>query len=224
MEGCVSRSGVVPIFPLPDVVFFPHTVLPLHIFEPRYRAMVRDAREGEGLIAMALLRPGWEHEYLDAPPICDIGSVGRIEDLVELPDGRFNLRLVGLQRVRLEELQTDAPYRVARITALPEREADDADPEVRRAKLDLLASNGCLLREISDQYQPSIVTDDRTPFSVAVNRCCSSLPVDPEVRQRLLEESDVFERQREASRVNTRVLESLLRIKARGSTGEFMLN
>jgi Lon protease-like protein len=220
----VSESGVVPVFPLPDVVFFPGTTLPLHIFEPRYCDMVRDAMEGEGLIVMTLLRPGWERDYLEAPPIYDVATVGRIEDLTQLPDGGFNLRLVGLQRVRLNELQADTPYRLAQMTPFPESDADDRDPDVVRAKLDLLAANGYLLNEISDQYQPSIVLDERTSFVSAVNEACSNLPVEPDVRQRLLEESDLLARQREVSKVNLQVLENLLRIKARGTAIDFMLN
>jgi Lon protease-like protein len=221
---CVSKSGVVPVFPLPDVVFFPHTTLPLHIFEPRYCEMVRDAMDGEALIAMALLRPGWEREYLDTPPVYDVATVGRIEDLVDLPGGRYNLRLFGLQRVRLTELHTDTAYRLAQITPLPERDADDSDPEVERAKLDLLVANGYLLNEISDHYQPSIVLDDRQSFVAAVNAACASLPVEPAVRQRLLEEGDLLARQREVSKVNLQVLENLLRIKSRGPVGDYLLN
>ena len=70
----ISNSGLVPVFPLPDVVFFPGTVLPLHIFEPRYRSMVRDAVAGEGLIAMALLRPQWEQALTTHPPIHTVGG------------------------------------------------------------------------------------------------------------------------------------------------------
>lgn len=224
MVKSISESGVVPVFPLPDVVFFPGTTLPLHIFESRYREMVQDAMDGERLIAMALLRPGWERDYLEAPPIYDVATVGRIEELHEMPGGRFNLRLVGAQRVRLQELQADTAYRLAQMTPFPESDADDNDPEVVRAKLDLLAANGYLLNEISDQYQPSIVLDERTSFVSAVNEACSNLPVEPDVRQRLLEESDLLARQREVSKVNLQVLENLLRIKAKGTAGDFMLN
>ena len=61
-------SGLAPIFPLPNVVLFPNALLPLHIFEPRYRQMTADALEGERLIAMALLRPGWESSSPPAEP------------------------------------------------------------------------------------------------------------------------------------------------------------
>ena len=58
-----SFSGTIPIFPLPNVVLFPNMLLPLHIFEPRYREMVEDALNGEGLIGMALLKEGWQNDY-----------------------------------------------------------------------------------------------------------------------------------------------------------------
>ena len=144
--ACVSAAGAVPVFPLPGVVFFPRTILPLHIFEPRYRAMVRDAVEREKLIAVALLRPGWEANYEGNPELHTIGTVGRIEDLEPLPDGRFNLRLVGLQRVSFGEVLESHPYRTLRISPLPEMLVNEAEPSIRAAKLDLLASHGCLIR------------------------------------------------------------------------------
>ena len=94
-----ASPDIVPLFPLPGAVLFPDTVLPLHIFEPRYRRMVEDVRAGDGRIAIALLRQGWEEGYEGRPAIHDVGTVGRIRDLEPLPDGRFNLALVGLQRV-----------------------------------------------------------------------------------------------------------------------------
>jgi len=208
-------SSLVPVFPLSDVVFFPHTVLPLHIFEPRYRSMVRDAMSGDRRIAMALLRPGWERDYEGSPAIFDIGTVGRIEDLQSLPDGRFNLQLVGLQRVRFHEVACDTPYRVARFDPLDEPDVDEDDPRVRMVKIDLLASHGCLLREISGVLQQSVVLDESIGFVTAVNQCCANLPVDPEVRQSLLEEHDLIDRARQVTQLSHSVLEHVLRLKAR---------
>ena len=70
----------MPVFPLPDLVFFPGTVVPLHIFEHRYRGMVRDAAAGERLVGLALLRPGFEQDYDGTPEIHPVGTVGIIED------------------------------------------------------------------------------------------------------------------------------------------------
>jgi Lon protease-like protein len=106
---------VVPLFPLPNVVLFPHVDLPLHVFEPRYREMVRDAMAGDRLIAMVLLRGDWRKDYHGTPPIFPIGCVGRVEQFQLLPDGRSNLVLHGIASFEIvEELQGTA-YRRARV-------------------------------------------------------------------------------------------------------------
>jgi Lon protease-like protein len=216
----VSPSGVVPVFPLPGVVFFPRTALPLHIFEPRYRTMVRDAIEGEKLISVALLRPGWEANYIGNPAFHPVGTVGRIENLESLPDGRFNLRLIGLQRVRFGKVVEAEPYRRVRIAPLVETAVDDDDEAIVAAKLDLLASHGCLLRELTSTEQQGFVLDERIPFETAVNGACANLPVDPSVRQSLLEENDLHERHRRAAVLLDEVLERILHLKAMRSRDE----
>lgn len=105
----------IPIFPLPNTVFFPKTLLPLHVFEPRYRRMVEDARKTENLIGVVLLKDGWENDYFGSPDVHDIGSVGKIEYLEKLRDGKFNILLYGLRRVKILDFVQDEPYRVARV-------------------------------------------------------------------------------------------------------------
>jgi Lon protease-like protein len=216
----VSPSGHVPVFPLPGIVFFPRTVLPLHVFEPRYRAMVRDAMSGERLIAVSLLKPGWEANYQGSPAFHDVGTVGRIEDLEAIEDGRFNLRLVGVQRVRLGTWIQEHPYRRVRVEPLPETPVDEDASRIVAAKLDLLASHGCLIRELAASERPGVVLDDRIPFETAVNGACANLPVDPAIRQDLLEEDDLLERQRRASELLEEVLRRVLRLKALRSRDE----
>src|SRR3954466_5571076 len=106
--------SAVPLFPLPSVVLFPRAVLPLHIFEDRYRAMTADALEGDRLIAMALLRPGWEKSYYGRPAIEPVVCVGRIVSHEKLADGKYNFLLQGLVRavVVREHLQHETPYRI----------------------------------------------------------------------------------------------------------------
>jgi len=216
----VSPSGQVPVFPLPGVVFFPRTVLPLHVFEARYVAMVRDAMNGEGLIAISLLKPGWEANYEGSPAFHDIGTVGRIEDLEVLEDGRYNLRLIGMQRVRFEACIRERPYRLVRVTPLSETLVDDDSDRINAAKLDLLASHGCLVRELALSGEQGIVLDDRIPFETAVNGACANLPVDPVIRQSLLEENDLLERQQQALTLLDDVLKRVLHLKALRSKDE----
>jgi Lon protease-like protein len=130
-------SGTVPLFPLPSLVLLPDTVVPLLIFEDRYRTMTKEALEGERLIAMALMKPGWETQVNGAPPIHDRVCIGSIVSHDLLPDGRYKMLLYGLFRAEvLQEVQA-APYRKARVKVLPdvvhESQAADLDERLHRA-------------------------------------------------------------------------------------------
>src|SRR5205814_1912054 len=115
-------GGTVRLFPLPNVVLYPQVVQPLHIFEPRYRQMTVDALATDRFITMCLLRPGWEEDYQGKPPVHPIACLGRIVSDQRLPDGRFNLLLRGMCRVRLiEELVSPTAYRTARVDVLADR-------------------------------------------------------------------------------------------------------
>ena len=105
--------STIPIFPLPNVVLFPNVFLPLHIFEPRYREMVADALDGDRMIGMVLLRPGWESDYEGRPPVFPIGCAGLITHHERLPDGRYNIILRGLQKFRIQGEENGNSYRVA---------------------------------------------------------------------------------------------------------------
>jgi Lon protease-like protein len=117
----------IPLFPLPNVVLFPEVPLPLHIFEARYREMVRDALASARLIGMTLLRPNWERDYEAAPEVYRVGCAGRIVDATPLPGGRFNIVLAGLREFEILSEQRERSYRQATVawrapvteTALP---------------------------------------------------------------------------------------------------------
>jgi Lon protease-like protein len=112
-------NGVTRLFPLPNLVFFPQVVQPLHIFEPRYREMIADSLAADRLISLVLLQPGWEKQYDENPPIHSVACLGRIIADQLLPDGRYNLLLRGLSRVRIvEELPMEKTYRTARVELL----------------------------------------------------------------------------------------------------------
>jgi Lon protease-like protein len=126
-------NGTARLFPLPNLVLFPYVVQPLHIFEPRYRQMTRDALAGDRLIAMVLLRPGWEADYQGRPPLHPVACLGRILAEERLDDGRYNLLLRGLRRVRLlEEIPGEALYRTAHVELLA-----DQPPAERKVRRDL---------------------------------------------------------------------------------------
>jgi uncharacterized protein len=107
-------SGRVRLFPLPDLVMFPHVMQPLHIFEPRYRDLVADALADDRLMAMAVLAPGWEGKYEGQPAIAPVACLARIVSCRQLADGRYNLFALGVQRVVItHELPAVKSYREA---------------------------------------------------------------------------------------------------------------
>src|SRR4029078_1680720 len=110
-----SIPARIPVFPLPNVVLFPKTYLPLHIFEPRYRAMVSDAAMSGQCIGMALLKDGWETDYYGHPPVFSTGCVCRLANGQTLADGGSNILLQGLERFTIEQEWYDKAYREATI-------------------------------------------------------------------------------------------------------------
>jgi Lon protease-like protein len=115
----VSAQISLPIFPLPDLTFFPHTMLPLHIFEARYRAMITDCLSRDRRLAVVGLRPGYEESYEGRPAVYDVMGVGRIVQWERMATGRFNLLLQGECRARIDrELPADTLYRMVAATPL----------------------------------------------------------------------------------------------------------
>lgn len=169
----------IPIFPLPDAVLFPGVFLPLHIFEPRYRAMVTDVLDGDRVIGMTLLRPGWEPDYEGRPPIFPVGCAGLVTHAERLADGRFDIVLKGLSRFRVVDEEAGRPYRVARVEALAEAVADREALAAGRRRLEallapILPSRGCRV--------PATLGDDEV-----VNGLSQCLDLEPIERQALLE-------------------------------------
>jgi uncharacterized protein len=114
----MNPERLLPIFPLPTVVLFPGTFLPLHIFEPRYREMVSVCLEGDRHLGMALLSEGRESDAGNSL-FHSIGGAGEIVEHERLPDGRYNLVLAGRFRYRVLEEIPGQPYRLARVEVLP---------------------------------------------------------------------------------------------------------
>ena len=204
-RASVSATHLLPVdwlrelavFPLPRVVFFPGTYLPLHIFEPRYRAMVRDCiAYNRPVIAVTLLKPGYEAEYEGRPAMHDIATVGRIEKHEELPDGRFDLVLRGLSRVRLDELPADVfPYRRARAEMLDGKRNQE---RVGRDAVTTLISTASLVGAMVRRTHPDFslgVSPDDPPHHVA-DTLADRLLAHHEARQDVLETLDVPERVR----------------------------
>jgi Lon protease-like protein len=107
--------SIIPVFPLPNVVLFPGVPLPLHIFEPRYRDMVREASDGHEIIGMALLRGDWQPQYQGNPDIFETGCAGRLVNVEALPDGRFNILLHGVREFTMRRHLFEKSYRQAEV-------------------------------------------------------------------------------------------------------------
>jgi Lon protease-like protein len=125
----------IPLFPLPNVVLFPRAILPLHIFEERYKQMTADALGGDRFIAMALLRPGWEKEYYSRPAIDPVVCIGKIASHERLEDGKYNFLLQGVARGRIVGEEQSSPYRIARIEMIPQTNVMEIDLTNQRQRL-----------------------------------------------------------------------------------------
>jgi len=147
--------SIIPIFPLPNVILFPQVMLPLHIFEPRYRHMVRDAQDQTpALIGMTLLRGKWQEQYEGAPDIFPIGCVGEMVRVNPLPDGRFNILLQGMREFSVIEENITKSYREAKVEWRPsvhESLADGGRVALRRLLERYLRNNEKVQQFLTDQ-------------------------------------------------------------------------
>ena len=114
------RRQIFPVFPLPRVWLFPHVVLPLQIFEERYKEMLEDSLDGPGRIVLATVQEGHEDQTAGDPPFYPVAGLGEIGRHDKLPDGRFQILLVGLMRVRVREVPSDSAYRKVEAEPLEE--------------------------------------------------------------------------------------------------------
>jgi uncharacterized protein len=183
----LSRVG---LFPLPNVVLFPEQNLSLHVFEPRYRKLVSDVLEQGLPLAVPRLEPGFDADYYGAPPLFPICGVGQITEYSRLPDGRYNIVVLGLGRARIVEELRSEPYRVARIEPVADRATSDAlTAELLRTKLlELFRRAAPHLPGAGKELESRLRTAD-TPARCA-DVLAGALIEDADERQRLLEELD----------------------------------
>jgi Lon protease-like protein len=182
----------IPIFPLPNVVLFPNVFLPLHIFEPRYRAMVSEALEQDRIIGMVLLRPGWESEYDGRPAIYEVGCAGLITHAERLSDGRFNIVLQGLEKFRVIDEDEDErrQYRLAHVENLSESmtERDKEEMRAERKRLESLLVPQPSGRSAEPKVPASMSDED------LVNALAQYLELEPVEKQALLERDGLLSR------------------------------
>lgn len=183
----------IPIFPLPDVVFFPGTYLPLHIFEPRYRAMVSDTAAQGQCVGMVLLKDGWEEDYYGNPAVFEVGCVGRLISVKRLPDGRFDILLQGLHRFHIQEQFFDKPYREARVALSPGESHVALDGSVRSELLGIVEGH-LAQQELGVLWQGLLRT--HAADETLVNSLSSCLELTSVEKQFLLEAESLDQRAR----------------------------
>jgi Lon protease-like protein len=191
-----SFGGIARLFPVPNLVVFPHVMQPLHIFEERYREMLEDALHHDRLIAMALLAPGWEIEYASRPELVPWACLGKVVSHQRLDDGRYNLLLVGLHRVRiLDELDPVRSFRQAHVQI-----ADDLEPAAssmsQQLGEQLLARFQSHITSVqsSDSLQQLLAAG--MPLAMLTDLISYALPLSGELKQALLMETCVATRAR----------------------------
>jgi len=178
-DAAAALPRMIPIFPLADVMLFPNSTRPLHIFEARYGEMVADALASDSIIGMVLLQPGFESEYEGRPPVYAVGCAGVIVAVEELPDGRYNIVLDGLVKFRVMGEDSSRSYRRARVEALPE--------VVEGSEREMLGRSRRRLEEVVRAVAPRVQVPPELPDEELIDVLSAFLPLEPLSRQELLE-------------------------------------
>lgn len=182
-----ARQATIPLFALEGVVLFPHVYLPLHIFEPRYRQMVRDAAAADGRIGIIAYDVSGGDDYDEADRLLETGCLAVMEDVQPLSDGRFNIVLRGLDRFRVLDLLPGKPYRQATIEFLPE--APGPDPKDALRTLAWLRDCYRYLNPEYERFFRGLLATGKPETAVAslTNNLINLLDLSFEDRQALLE-------------------------------------
>ncbi len=190
MADDLNPFSAVPLFPLPNVVLFPRAVLPLHIFEERYKAMTAAALRRDRQIAMALLRPGWEQGYYQKPAVESAVCIGTILTHEKLPDGKYNFLLQGHTRARIVREIGGKPYRLATLAPVVETETLEIDLEDDRRRVAAVFDRGPL-SALPTAAQFREIIAGPLPTSDVVDLVAFNLIDDLSLKQSLLADGDV---------------------------------
>lgn len=185
----------IPIFPLPGLVLFPRTVMPLHIFEPRFVRLVTSAIESDYRLASANLRKGWEKDYFGAPPANRVVTIARVLHHEKLPDRRFNILLEGIERAALVDELQEKPFRVGRVLPLPDL-MDDADREAIRVATRELTGLAAQIAEYAPEMRGVLTNLDNQHLhpGIIADQVAAALVRESYDRQCILEQRRVLRR------------------------------
>jgi Lon protease-like protein len=189
-------SGRARVFPLPNLVMFPHVMQALHIFEPRYKAMFEEAIEDDRLIALGLLAPGWESPPHERPPLEPTACLCRIATHQRTPQGTYNVLLLGVRRLRLvRELPPTKPFRMFESEIVEEREPDDPAGESAALQRKLLDAFKRAMPKIPQAYeQLDQLLGSQITLGMLTDIVAYTVDIDLEAKVRLLAECDVVRR------------------------------
>ena len=185
----------IPIFPLPNITFFPKTLLPLYVFELRYRRMTEDCLAGDRMLGVTLLKEGWQRDYFGGPPVCKTFGVGKIIDHDELDNGCYNIILEGLYRARMVKEFAANEYRVARVQVLQDPPIDGCHKQISQIMREINAASKNLM-DLIPQMREMIAAawSSHTHPLVIADHLATSIVIDPYDRQSILEQDDPIRR------------------------------
>lgn len=190
-------TGVARLFPLPNLVMFPHVMQPIHIFEPRYVEMVEDAIRTDQLLAMSVLQPGWEPEYAGRPPVYSQVCLGKIATHARTEDGKYNLLLLGLKRARIRrELPPLRAFRQAELELVDDHYSASSSQRREELHAELLETFRGFLRHespVQEQFD-QLLASGQIPLGMLSDMISFTLDLPLDAKLRLLDEANVDER------------------------------
>ncbi len=186
-------SGIARLFPLPNLVMFPHVMQPLHIFEPRYRALLEEALEMDKLIGIALLSEGWEAEYEGRPPLRPIACLCRVAHSQRTEQGTYNILALGIERIQIvRELPPHKLFREAEVQILADVYPDSTAShriQLQQELLDHFKQSLPQIPQVHEQYEQLLSA--QIPLGTLTDLIGYSLDLPIPERERLLAEPNV---------------------------------
>lgn len=194
MSHIVELPPALPVMPLPGVLLFPNALLPLHVFEPRFRAMLAHALHADRMLCVALVRPE-RHHWRTSGDFFQVSTAGLIRACVGRGDGTSDLILQGIRRVKFTGFEQEAPFPIARLQSLKTRTDLTVETDALSAKVlefyTHLKNSGRELPEKIDRYLSEMSDPEMLADLIA-----STFITDAVRRQQLLEELDLNQRLR----------------------------
>ena len=193
-KSAIDFARPIPLFPLPNCILLPHATIPLHIFEPRYRQLLADALDSNGLIAMSVFDgEDWKSDYQGTPPLRPDVCVGYVIRHEKVADGRSNLLLQGLCRARIEKEVQHQPYRIAFLKPTEPQPPMEIDLSECRERIEALL-NDPLLKQLAAISAIYNWLSAEIPTTALVDLAFMRLCSDSEKRYAMLAEPDACAR------------------------------